>query len=43
MSQDQHAGKNHNIKISKKTVCKGGTVEIFGSSPNKSKFHSGRP
>jgi hypothetical protein len=40
--QNQNAGQNHNIKLDNKFFLKGGTVQVFGNNPNKSKFHSGR-
>jgi hypothetical protein len=42
MSRNQNAGQNHNIKLDNKSFDQGGTVQIFGNNPNKSKFHSGR-
>jgi hypothetical protein len=36
-SRDQIAGQNENIKIDN-TLCKGGTVEIFGKDSKEWKF-----
>jgi hypothetical protein len=42
MSCDQHAGKDHNTKVGNKSFegWGGGTVQISGNKPNKSKVHS---
>ena len=42
MSRDQNAGQNHKKKRLIIHIWNGGTVEIFGNSPNESKFHTGR-
>jgi ABC-type branched-subunit amino acid transport system substrate-binding protein len=42
ISRDQTAGRSHNIKIDKKIIRKGGTVQMLGNNLNKSKFYSGR-
>jgi hypothetical protein len=41
MSRDLNAGRNHNLKTDS-FLCKGGRVQIFGNSLNKSKFYSER-
>jgi hypothetical protein len=42
MSRDQHGGKNHNIETDNKSFEKVEQFKYFGTTPNESKFRSGR-